>query len=45
MKRSLAKFVCHNIDCCIQSAYEFGVEVIIGTEREINLKMILKFLF
>jgi transposase len=39
----LAKFVCHNIVCCIQSAYEFGVEVIFGTEREIDPKMILKF--
>jgi transposase len=41
----LAKFVCHNIACCIQSAYEFGVEVIFGTEPALDPKMILKFPF
>ncbi len=39
----LAKFVCHNIACCIQSAYEFGIEPILGTEWELDPKMILKF--
>lgn len=41
----LAKLICHNICCCIQSAYEFGVEPIFATEREHDTKMILKFHF
>jgi transposase len=41
----LAKLICHNICCCIQSAYEFGVEPIFATERDHDTKMILKFHF
>jgi transposase len=41
----LAKLICHNICCCIQSAYEFGVEPIFATEPENDSKMILKFHF
>jgi transposase len=40
-----AKFVCHNVCCCIQSAYEFGVEPIFATETEHDSKMILNFPF
>jgi transposase len=39
----LAKLICHNICCCIQSAYEFGIEPIFATERESDTKMVLKF--
>lgn len=41
----MAKFVCHNIACCIQSAYEFGVEVIFGTKRQVDSEIILRFPF
>jgi len=41
----LAKLICHNICCVIQSAYEFGVEPIFATEPEHDSKMILKFHF
>jgi transposase len=39
----LAKFVCHNVCCLIQSAYEFGVELVFATGTEDVSKMILKF--
>ena len=38
----LAKFVCHNICCVIQSAYEFGIEPVFGSESGDDPK-ILKF--
>ena len=41
----LAKLICHNICCVIQSAYEFGIEPIFATESEHDTKMILKFHF
>jgi transposase len=42
----LAKFVCHNVCCVIQSAYEFGVEpTFSATESDPDAKMILKFPF
>lgn len=41
----LAKLICHNICCVIQSAYEFGVEPIFATEPDHDSKMILKFHF
>jgi transposase len=41
----LAKLICHNLCCCIQSAYEFGIEPIFATEQECDTKMILKFHF
>jgi len=41
----LAKLICHNICCVIQSAYEFGIEPIFATEAERDTKMILKFHF
>jgi len=39
----LAKFVCHNVCCVIQSAYEFGIEANFGSERDDDSKLILKF--
>jgi transposase len=39
----LAKLICHNICCVIQSAYEFGVEPIFATNSGHDTKMILKF--
>lgn len=41
----LAKLICHNICCVIQSAYEFSVEPIFPTDSEPVAKMILKFHF
>jgi transposase len=41
----LAKLICHNICCVIQSAYEFSIEPIFATESEHDSKMILKFHF
>jgi len=41
----LAKLICPNICCVIQSAYEFGIEPIFATETEHDSKMILKFHF
>jgi transposase len=41
----LAKFVCHNICCLIQSAYEFGIDPVFATTPEVDSKMILKFPF
>ncbi len=39
----LAKFVCHNICCVIQAAYEFGIDAHFATEEESDSKFILKF--
>jgi hypothetical protein len=41
----LAKLICHNIFCVIQSAYEFGAEPIFATEQDRDTKMILKLPF
>jgi transposase len=38
----LAKLICHNISCVIQSAYEFGIDPIFATEPGNESKMILK---
>jgi transposase len=41
----LAKFVCHNICCVIQSAYEFGIDPVFATESQDDSQFILKFRF